>query len=236
MNLDDLIDYVMTESGEFIVGDLETTQIDRHRFHLIAKRALALYGRYRPLTKRLNLIIDRSVDLSLDPSSDVPDWISRVVPVGTGGTEEATGMSAAAFVYGNALGNEGFHDTVYSRPKTRSMPWEYNAPVLSVYGPNDLYDVTAHYRRDFADVERNTDTNKVIKANLPGISYDDDLFLEMCVGYFLIALGRSRRAFTLNDLPVTMDGDQLVSEGDEKLRTVREMLQEQSSWHHAIGE
>lgn len=234
MTLDDLIDYVMTESGQFIVGDLETTQIDRHRFHLIVKRALALYGRYKPQTQRLNVIIDRSVDLSLGVDR-TPDWISRVVPIGTGGTDGKTGLSAAAFVYGNTMGGGGLTDSVYSRPRTRSMPWEYNAPVLSVYGPEDLYDVTAHYQPALADIQRDAN-NKVTDATVPGIDYRDEHFLDLLVGFFLIALGRSRRAFTLNDLPVTMDGDQMVSEGDEKLRTAREALQEQASWELALGE
>lgn len=233
MTLDDLIDYVMTESGQFIVGELETTQIDRHRFHLIVKRALAVYGRYKPESQRLNVSINNSADLSQGVDR-TPDWISRVVPLGTGGTDSLTGKTAAAFIYGSTMGN-GLSDPTYDRPPMRSMPWEYNAPILSVYGPDDMYDVTAHYEPALTDIVRD-DQNKVTDARLNGVGYRDEHFLDLLVGYFLIALGRSRRAFTLNDLPVTMDGDQMVSEGNEKVQTAREALQEQSSWALALGE
>lgn len=233
MTLDDLIEYVMTESGEFIVGDLETTQIDRHRFHLIVKRALALYGRYRPMAERTSVLVNQSVDLT-QGGSRAPDWLSRVIPTGTGGTDEVTGQSAAQFIYGDIMGG-GFADPVFSRPRPRSIPWEYNAPILSVKGPEDMYDITAHYLQELTEIEKDTN-GKVQAAKITGITYNDDLFFDIVTALFLIALGRSRRAFTLNDLPVTMDGDQLVSEGDEKLRNAREQLQEQSAWHHAIGE
>jgi hypothetical protein len=233
MTLDDLIEYTMTESGEFILGDLELTLIDVHRFHLIVKRALSLYGKYRPLTERTTTLVNGTADLSNGGTSRAPEWLSRVIPLGTGGVESSTNQSAAAFIYGN-VGMGGF-GSMYNTAPPRNIPWEYHKPMLSIGGSDDMYDITAHYNYDLTDVYRN-DKNKVEKATVVGLSYNDDLFLDLLVGYFLIALGRSRRAFTLNDLPVTMDGSELVSEGDEKVRNAREQLQEQSSWQHAIGE
>ena len=81
MTLDELVDYVMTESGEFIVGELETTQINRHRFHLITKRALAIYSKYRPLTDRQTLAVNASLDLTDISNGQTPAWVSRVMPV-----------------------------------------------------------------------------------------------------------------------------------------------------------
>ena len=234
MTLDDLIDYVMTESGEFIVGDLETTQIDRHRFHLIVKRSLALYGKYRPLTERMTLHVDSTVDLSMGGANTPPEWISRVVPLGTNGIDENTNLSAAQLVYGS--GDFGNFNSSYSRPAPRNIPWEYNKPILSIYGSDDMFDITAHRTLELTNIVKDEATNRVTEAKVDGIGYQDELFLDLLVGYFLIALGRSRRAFTLNDLPVTMDAGELVGEGDEKIQTARELLQEQSNWSLALGE
>jgi hypothetical protein len=234
MTLDDLIDYVMTESGEFIIGDIETTLIDRHRFHLIVKRALSLYGKYRPLTERTTILVSGTADLSHGGANRPPEWVSRVIPIGSGGTNSATNQSAASFIYGSV--GMGRYSNIYPTEPPRNIPWEYNKPTLSIGGGSeDMYDVTAHYNYELIDIVKD-DQNKVQTAVVAGISFNDELFFDLIVGYFLIALGRSRRAFTLNDLPVTMDGGELVSEGDEKVRTTRELLQEQSSWQLAIGE
>lgn len=231
MTLDELIDYVMTESGEFIVGELETTQINRHRFHLIAKRALAIYSKYRPLTDRQTLTVDGSLDMTDISSGQTPAWISRVVPV-SDSSVGGTGQGAAAFIYGNA---GGLSDPYYASGRPRQIPWEYNKPTLSVASSSGMYDITMHRHHTLDNIKKDA-SNLVIDAELPSIDYADDIFFDILVGFFLMSLGRSRRAFTLNDLPVTMDGSDLVSEGETKVNEAKERLTEQSSWYLALGE
>ncbi len=231
MTLDELIDYVMTESGEFIVGELETTQINRHRFHLIAKRALAIYSKYRPLTDRQTLTVDGSLDMTDISSGQTPAWISRVVPV-SDSSVGGTGQGAAAFIYGNA---GGLSDPYYASGRPRQIPWEYNKPTLSVASSSGMYDITMHRHHTLDNITKDA-SNLVIDAELPSIDYADDIFFDILVGFFLMSLGRSRRAFTLNDLPVTMDGSDLVSEGETKVNEAKERLTEQSSWYLALGE
>ncbi|MDK1290186.1 hypothetical protein [Pseudoalteromonas umbrosa] len=230
MTLDELIDYVMTESGEFIVGELETTQINRHRFHLIVKRALAIYSKYRPLVDRQTLTVNAALDLTDQSLGFTPEWVSRVVPVSDSSTSNM--QSAAAFIYGNA---GGLSDPYFATSRPRQIPWEYNKPILSVSGTAGLYDVTMHRHHTLSNI-RKDDKNLVTHAEVDSIDYSDDIFFDILVGFFLMSLGRSRRAFTLNDLPVTMDASDLVSEGEDKVNDAKERLTEQSSWYLALGE
>lgn len=232
MTLDELIDYVMTESGEFIVGELETTQINRHRFHLIVKRALAIYSKYRPLTDRQTLAVSASLNMTDISGGTTPAWISRVVPVNDSTSDGGSSQSAAAFIYGNA---GGLSDPYYASGRPRQIPWEYNKPTLSVSGSDGMYDITMHRPHTLEDIEKD-DNNLVTEATIPSIDYADDIFFDILVGFFLMSLGRSRRAFTLNDLPVTMDASDLVSEGETKVNEAKERLTEQSSWYLALGE
>lgn len=233
MTLDELVDYVMTESGEFIVGELETTQINRHRFHLITKRALAIYSKYRPLTDRQTLAVNSSLDLTDVSGGQTPAWISRVMPVSdSSSTSSGTGQGAAAFIYGNA---GGLSDPYLASGRPRHIPWEYNKPTLSVAGSSGMYDITMHRHHTLENIKKD-EANLVIDGEIPSIDYADDIFFDILVGFFLMSLGRSRRAFTLNDLPVTMDGSDLVSEGETKVNEAKERLTEQSSWYLALGE
>ena len=53
---------------------------------------------------------------------------------------------------------------------------------------------------------------------------------------FMIGIGRSRRAFTLNDLPILMDAGEIVSEGRELYREViEEELPKYQKFHLSYG-
>jgi hypothetical protein len=61
------------------------------------------------------------------------------------------------------------------------------------------------------------------------ITDDDDLFFKILTGYFMVGLGRSRKAFTLNELPIVTDAADLVSEGTALITDGQLALQETSS-------
>ncbi|GEK07991.1 hypothetical protein PPEP_a4242 [Pseudoalteromonas peptidolytica F12-50-A1] len=213
MYLEELIDYVMIETGGFIMGDLEMTQIDKHQFHLIVKRALGIYNKYCPQSKRLIVDCDKTYDFTTSPLGR-PNWVSNVTPL----DHES---AIAELVYGRSIIN-------------KPPVWEYQEPTLFIAGSAGKYDVTALYFHDITDIMFD-ENNRVTTCNLPSISYDDVLFLDLLVSYSLLAIGRSRRAFTLQDFPVSMDGKLLVYEGRLMLKNTKRRLQEQSRWHHAIG-
>lgn len=60
------------------------------------------------------------------------------------------------------------------------------------------------------------------------VDVDDDLFVDLVTALFLISIGRSRRAFTVEDIPISTDATDLVSEGQSLYDTVVNRLMETS--------
>ena len=111
----------------------------------------------------------------------------------------------------------GISDITNTSPDVNVF-FEYRKPILyvSIAG---TYDVTALFNHIIED------------DNVESIDESDDLFFKLLTAKFLQMIGRSRRAFTLNDLPVTMDAPELISEGKELEQEALEELGEQSKWY-----
>ncbi len=181
----------------------------------------------------------------------VPTWISSVIPTyGTGSAAFLFGAlggfggfgSSGALEAMNGLGGVGGSDdsgigrTILHEPHT--FLWEYekddNHGILyTTIGSNRL-DITAHYGYPIIDM---IDSDGVfVDAELKYIDEGrDETFLEMVLGRFLITLGRSRRAFTLNNAPINFDSAELVSEGQSLVDTARLRLNETSNWYDSLG-
>lgn len=104
---------------------------------------------------------------------------------------------------------------------TTSLRWRYYSPFLTFQYPRNIY--TVDY---FAP---HTYENEVIKT-LDSSSNFVDLFIAR----FMIALGRGRSSFVLNDIPIVTNADGLISDGKELLDNTRQLIQETSSFHLAI--
>ncbi len=74
------------------------------------------------------------------------------------------------------------------------------------------------------------DTSPVPYYNLPNITYKDHRFLSLVQGRFMQGLGRSRKAFILNDLPITSDASDMVSAGKEIEKEALTEMQENGKW------
>jgi len=209
MRLTDLINEIMLISGEFIVGDLANTQIDVPLFYALVKRTLRDYSRWKPRTA-VHKVQLNSNSYQFD-TNDKP----------------ASVQSVSTVPFGILM--SGFHGS------SSVNYWEYNREtgVLDVVGLLGAVNITAHYDTYPTVETRDETTGVLIDAEISGVR-QETLFLDLLQGNFLIALGRSRRAFTLNDLPVSMDADQLVGEGQSLVEQTIERLQDNSDWHHVI--
>lgn len=100
--------------------------------------------------------------------------------------------------------------------------WKYENGTLYMRHPEGIYDysfITDHkYENDQID----------------SLSANDNLFIDLLVGRFMMSLGRSRRAFVLNDLSFNTDADSMYSEGKELYDTTLEFIKEHSAFHLAI--
>ena len=259
MLLTELIDIVMAESGQFITSDpgaenpLECLGVSKELFYKgIVRPICALYERYRPLTRHFNRtalptgnaeatvifgsgdadpdfdaseIFDPRVALANRDPGRTPKWISEVIPVNV--------LTVAGILY---LIQETRFTNVAEQSllhEPRTFLWRYEAPILYLTETGGM-DITAHY--SFVREELFDSEGKFVDVDMEDVDEGTDrIFIDLVIAKFLKKIGRSRRAFRLNDLPIEYDAAELVGEGIELEREARERLYEQSNWWQSIG-
>lgn len=236
MLLSELANIVLLESGQFILGDMSSVRIDTPKFWALTKRWLAYYGKYKLHTSDFNLQVNMSHTFPLTQTDPItpglrlaPQWISKAIPVGIGSS--GGGANIYALVSYGASYGALYSDGLPSYSPMRSI-YKYEKPTLYVE-QSGLYDITAHYDRQYNLVlDRSGDIEEV---DMTDITEADNKFIDLVVAASLIAIGRSRRAFTLSDLPVQNDSSEMVSDGQQLLQDTKEGLSETSDWHLSIG-
>ena len=87
-----------------------------------------------------------------------------------------------------------------------------SVPRLGGWNPNEIYAFPAP-----RDPEPYAPEDELTMWEIKNLEKSEKVmdFINLCTGKFMIALGRSRRAFTLNELPFQMDTAEMVGEGQE---------------------
>ena len=112
---------------------------------------------------------------------------------------------------------------MWGKPRYRNPSFTYNNGHLSLCGESGVYDIEYSVYHRY-DKERGCiDT---LTSESP--------FVNLFIAKFMISVGRSRKAFLLNDLPLTMDSDSMVSEGQELYQSTREYIMETSRYDYAL--
>jgi len=76
----------------------------------------------------------------------------------------------------------------------------------------------------------------LIKPTLEDISFDDIEFLDMCLGLYMMYVAKTRKSFTLSELPFANDSDEMYNEGKELLENARQQVEEETgSWNTIIS-
>lgn len=112
---------------------------------------------------------------------------------------------------------------IYGRPRYRVPSYSYQGGVLSLAGDPGFYDVEYSMYHKYDKEKQMIETVNI-----------DSPFVNLFISKFMISIGRSRKAFLLNDLPLTMDSDSMVSEGQELYQSTREYIMETSRYDYAI--
>jgi hypothetical protein len=262
MFLSEIIDIVLFETGQFFfstttaagTNPMSCLGISKELFYTgILKRELGLYERYRPDVYTFNVYasptgnaestvvfsetttpgLQESYMSPFDPrlgskSRDpgrIPEWIQQVVPVNV-----LTTAGILYLIHESRFINTG-ERTIIHEPRT--FLWQYEKPILFVTETGGM-DITAAYkyqRIESYDSQGNLEDIEFVSME-PG---KDSIFIDLVIGKFLQAVGRSRRAFQLNDSPIQYDATELVAEGVERYAQATEQLYEQSEWWSAIG-
>lgn len=112
---------------------------------------------------------------------------------------------------------------MWGRPRFRNPSFLFSDGVLTLYGEPGIYDVeyTVYHKYD-----KKKQCIETITSESP--------FVNLFIAKFMVTIGRSRKAFLLNDLPLSMDSDSMVSEGQELYQSTREYIMETSRYDYAI--
>jgi hypothetical protein len=226
LKLTDLVELVMLETGEFIVETLQNVNLDLPKFWLMTKRILLTYEQYKPLTFAQNIhLTSPKFQFSEDMEHGIPDWISEVVPVNVTNMMDIFYYSSLHRLY-----QQGMTETLeFPRP----FIFKYDRPNLHVT-ERGIMEVTGQYAHEYEEIHEAE--QGLVEVGLKTLTLRDRLFIDLVSSRFLMSVGRSRRAFTLNELPIAMDADMLVSEGQDRWDRAMEELQQTSKWYEALGQ
>jgi hypothetical protein len=208
---------VLTESGQWIIQP-DNMDLNFPRFARLVKSVLGTYSRYCPLTYKFNLSMTNSenfvfTDSFTHPATGItigkPSWISSATPL------RRRSNLMPLFTTQQTLSQRN-SDLVVKDP----TPFEYRRNTLYVAYPG-VWDVKAQYKHSVVGEDQ--------EAEVESIDEDCDVFFELLTAKFITALGRNRRAFTLEPLEIRSDADNLVGEGDQMWKDAKENLIENFS-------
>jgi hypothetical protein len=198
---------ILIRSGQFLLNT-SNIELDADRFQCLVEDTLSIYNRFCPYDEHFfvttstnrRIILSPELVQSLTGKSYLatPDWVSDIHP------SRLFGLNPY-FIFKNMAPNSN----PYLIDKTQ-MPWTYRKPEL--YVPMSAeWDVHGVWKHRI--VETQSPTEGFI-FDVPTLDeQDSDKFIKLLQAFFLQGIGRSRRAFTMNDLPITMDASDIAGEG-----------------------
>lgn len=223
MTLKELFDRALTNSGQFQYAQ-DRIELNVDAFKTLVMTCLGQYNSYVPWTANLFRSIQASrqwtftIDNSPEVKGAIPKNIVSVTPVRIAGVVP---------YYFRDLG--GPTSTVQAKEE---YPFVYRKPTITVPVSAD-YDLLCTFDHELKKVapEDNSDQYEITT-----ITDNDPVFIDLVTAKFLIGLGRSRRAFTMSDIPLLTDASDLVSEGKDMLAQAEEdMAEKQGKWYLAWG-
>jgi hypothetical protein len=229
VKITDMFDRVVLKSGQFVLKR-RNIDIDIDAFRLLVEDTLAIYSRAVPFDKTYRIPIGAAIrqftfDEFFDPEvARVPDWLSEVTPV------RPIGPSVSTF--GVVAGISEAHNVNPNLIDPTQAPWNYTKPVLTVPFSSH-YTVIAVYNHWIEDIKEEND-NKPVYA-VPKITFADSVFFDILTAKFIQGVGRSRRAFTLNDMPIIMDADAMINEGETMFEKAMEDIQNVQKFYLGSG-
>jgi len=227
VNIETIFEKIMLMSGQFLLNT-NRIEVDPDRFRHLVDDALAKYSKHSPfdlhffvdMTSR-NIILTEELIHNLTGLEYLgpPDWISDIMPVRLYGINPFKTFRNLDSTWNNEL------------VEKTQLPFVYRKPALyvSISAEHDIHGVWKH-RIIETESERDGFTYTV-----PTISVDDTIFFQILQGMFLSSIGRSRRAFTLQDLPIAMDAAEIAAEGQDIVEKAMEDIEDHQKFYLAWG-
>ena len=228
MKIEDIFDKVMLMSGQFLINS-NRIEVDVDRFRILVEDVLATYSKHVPFdshffinlfaTRRINLTDDLVKSLTGIEYLGTPDWISDVMP------SRLYGINPY-YLFKNIDPNWNA-----DLQEKAQIPFVYRKPELYV-SVSAEFDIHAVWKHRIIETQ---DQFEGFIFEIPTISNDDTMFFKLLQGLFLTSIGRSRKAFTLNDLAITMDATEIASEGQEIYDKAMEDLENHQKFYLSWG-
>jgi hypothetical protein len=225
MTLKELFDRILLRSGQFVMAR-SRVELNEDSFKLLAEEALAIYSKHNPIEKYFHVEVNDNRTYTFTEANTcgagIPRQVSSVTPIRIIGVNPWILRQR----FGISLSNADTQLDI-----RQECPYEYRAPRLTLPYSGE-FEVLVWYRHE---VKKMDNPDGTISYDLPTIEASDNNFLDLTRGMFLEGLGRSRRAFTLNDLPITMDADRIADEGKELVENARQAIAQASKFYLSFG-
>lgn len=186
------------------VGGVEATLLDQPSIKLMCDRVLATWGRHFPTERTSGARLYNNKSFSIQNDGFVPHMITEI-----------RRRYAPALLFGG-IRQFGTVSDFY---------WKYMKPQLYFNLPDDTYEVK------FTEIPYFDDNNELI---LPDNDPAVDKLLSLMTAQFMISVGRSRRAFTIDEIPIRTDADAMINEGKALQDATLEEIRKTNKWHLAI--
>jgi len=223
MLLNDLRNEVISVSGAFSLPS-EQIEVDAEKFRDLVQNSLREYNEHRPYTTKFTLTTTAlaftflpGFTIALPQDTNVigpPDSISELIP------QRLSGIGAV-------LQQQFFRRTKRMDPSLERMYffWEYRNPTLTTLYIG-TFDVAAVYYHRITQTDEDEPEDQITTIT----TERDGSFVKLVTGKFMQALGRNRRAFIITEIPLQLDGPELVAEGKEMEAEAMAEMEEKAKW------
>jgi hypothetical protein len=202
MDLAEIFQLVVIKSGQFLLKT-EALELDESRFRILVDNALATYNKYCPIDRTFPLYVNSPRTYTFTSSSEplgIPEEVVSITPTRVYGVNPYFLKSINQY----KTQSENLEDRA-------EVPFRYEKPKLTLPF-SGRYRIHAFYHYQIVET---TDLDGDIVMSIPYLTSEQTGLFELVRGMFLQGIGRSRRAFTLNDMPIAMDAAELTAEGKE---------------------
>lgn len=216
MNVKDIFNRIIQKSGQYLLST-NNIEINIDSFRILVEDTLSIYNKASPYDKEFTVDAnDRRVnfedtDEQFVEVGRIPDWIAKATPILNYSTGANPNFLAPAFSHNNIIPSEPI-EAIH----------KYHKPclIVNISGNWEVIGVWNHKVQKIP-IEAGGKQEYEVKT----ITVEDYVFFDLLKAMFLSGIGLSRRAFTMDNLPISMDADSLVSDAESQLATAKEELQ-----------
>ena len=220
MNVKDIFNRIIQKSGQYLLST-NNIEINIDSFRILVEDTLSIYNKASPFDKEFTVdahfrqVNFEATDEYFSEVGRIPDWIAKATPILNYSMGQNPNFLSPTF---------NFNNTNLSEPIEAVHKYHKPCLTVNISGNWEIIGVWNHR------VEKTIEQDYEVKT----ITVEDMIFFDLLKAMFLQGIGLSRRAFTMDNLPLAMDADSLVSDAETQLSTAKEELQNVQKFYLGI--